>query len=160
MKTVTRLTAIPENSVITSGFGKIDYSDIYRIFKSTNNTAEEITTRLFKLPKWADWLMSIRDAIVRIFRLKTSKEILQDFPMQNFPIISQHENELVSGANDNHLDYRLSVLIDREKSFISFTTIVRFNNFLGRLYFLPVKIFHKIIVKTILKREAVYEIEK
>ena len=146
--------------MITSGFGKIDYSDIYRIFKRTNNTAEEITTRLFKLPKWADWLMSIRDAIVRVFRLKTRKEILQDFPMQNFPIISQHENELVSGANDNHLDYRLSVLIDREKSFISFTTIVRFNNFLGRLYFLPVKLFHKIIVKTILKREAVYEIEK
>jgi len=160
MKTVTRLTAIPENSVIASGFGKIDYCDIYRIFKRTNNTAEEITTRLFKLPKWANWLMSIRDAIVRIFRLKTSKEILQDFPTQNFPIISQHENEIVSGANDNHLDYRLSILIDREKSSITFSTIVHFNNFLGRLYFIPVKLFHKIIVKAILKREAVYEIEK
>ena len=160
MKIVTRLTAIPENSVITNGFGKIDYCDIYHIFKRTNNTAEEITTRLFKLPKWANWLMSIRDAIVRIFRLKTSKEILRDFPTQNFPVISQHENEIVSGANDNHLDYRLSILIDREKSSISFTTIVHFNNFFGRLYFLPVKLFHKIIVKTILKREAVYEIEK
>jgi hypothetical protein len=160
MKTVTRLTAIPENSMITSGFGKIDYCDVYRISKITNNTAEEITTRLFKLPRWANWLMSIRDAIVRIFRLKTSKEILHDFPTQNFPVISQHENEIVSGINDKHLDYRLSVLIDRDKSSISFTTIVRYNNLLGRLYFLPVRIFHKMIVKTILKREAEYEIEK
>jgi len=158
MKSVTKLTFIPENSVISNGFGRVDYCDTYCIVKKTDETAGEIAARVLKLPKWANWLMSIRDAIVRIFRLKTSKEILQEH--QGFPMIAQHENEFVSGANDNHLDYRLSILIDREKSSITFSTIVHFNNFLGRLYFIPVKLFHKIIVKAILKREAVYEIEK
>ena len=158
MKTVTRLTAIPENSVITSGFGKIDYSDTYCAVKETDETAEEIAARVLKLPKWANWLMNIRDAIVRIFRLKTSTEILQEH--QGFPIISQHENEFVSGENDKHLDYRLSILVDRENSSIYFTTIVHFNNFLGRLYFLPVKPFHKVIVKTILKREIMPSVQR
>ena len=154
MKTVTRLTAIPENSVITSGFGKIDYSDTYCAVKETDETAEEIAARVLKLPKWANCLMSIRDAIVRIFRLKTSKEILQEH--QGFPMIAQHENEFVSGENDKHLDYRLSIFVDRENSSVCFITIVHFNNFLGRLYFFPVKPFHKIIVKTLLKRETEY----
>jgi len=153
MKTVTRLTTIPENSVIASGFDKIDYCDTYRIAKTTNDTAEEIAAKIFKLPKWVNGLMFIRDSVVRILGLKTSKEIPEG-QTTIFSIIEQQENEIVLGENDKHLDFRASVLADRKNSFIYLTTIVRFNNLFGRLYFLPVKPFHKIIVKSRLK--AVY----
>jgi hypothetical protein len=150
MKTVTSLTTIPENSVIANGFGKIDYCDSYRIVKVTNNTAEEIATQIMKPAKWEKWLMGIRDSIVRIFGLKTSKDIFEGI----FPIIEQHEKEIVMGENDKHLNVRVSVLVDRENSYIYLTTIVHFNNFFGRLYFLPVKPFHKIIVKSGFKKKG------
>jgi hypothetical protein len=154
MKTVTRLTAIPENSVIAGGFDKIDYCDTYRIVKSSNDTAEEIAAKMFKPSKWVNVLMGIRDSVAGIFGLKTSKEIIEG-QSSNFPVIEQHENEIVMGENDKHLNFKVSVLVDRENSYIYLTTIVRFNNFFGRLYCLPVKPFHKIIVKSSLKRQII-----
>ena len=151
MKTVTKIETIPEKSTVANEFGKIDYFDTYRIIKATNDSIEKITDEMFKLPKWVKCLMNIRDSIVGIFGLKTSKEIQKEQTV-NFPIIAKSENEIVSGANDKHLNYRVSVLVDRENSFIYLTTLVHFNNFGGRLYFLPVKPFHKIIVKSMLKQ--------
>ena len=151
MEKVLRLVTIPENSVIATGFGKIDYCDTYRIIQATNDTTEEIALKIFKSSKWVDWLMGIRDSVVGIFGLKTSKEILEG-KTTNFPIIEQHENEIVMGENDKHLDFRASVLIDRKNSFIYLTTVVHFNNFFGRLYFIPVKPFHKMIIKSSLKK--------
>ena len=49
MKQVTRLTIIPENSVIANGFDKIDYCDTYRIVKATNDTAEEVAVKICKI---------------------------------------------------------------------------------------------------------------
>jgi len=151
MKTVTKLTTIPENSVITSGFDKIDYFDTYRVVKITNDNAEKIAAEIFKLPNWALWLMKIRDFIVGFFGLKTSKEKRVE-QATYFQTIVQNENEIVMGENDKHLDFRTSVLVDREKSFIYLITVVCFNNFLGKIYFLTIKPFHKIIVKSILNR--------
>ena len=151
MKTVTRLTAIPENSVIACGFGKIDYCDTYHIIRVTNDSAAKIAAEISKPPKWVEWLMIIRDLVAGIFRLKSSKAIREGQEI-NFPIIGQSENEIVMGENDKHLDFRVSILADRVNSFIYMITIVHFNNLLGRLYFLPVKPFHKIIVKSSLKR--------
>ena len=37
MKQVAKYTEIPKNSLITSGFDRIDYSDTYRIAKSTDD---------------------------------------------------------------------------------------------------------------------------
>jgi len=151
MKTVTGLTTIPDNSVIASDFGKIDYCDTYRVVKATNDTAKKIAAEIFKLPEWVKWLLNIRNSIAGVFGLKTGKEI-REGQTAFFQIIEQRENEMVMGENDKHLDFRASVLIDRENSIIYLTTIVRFNNIFGRLYFIPVKPFHKIIVKSCLSR--------
>jgi hypothetical protein len=148
MRTVIELTTIPENSVIGSGFDKIDYCDTFRIVKSTNDTAEEVASKIFNLPKWVNWLMSIRNSIVGIFGLSKG---LKNPQTSYFTVIEKNEDEIVMGENDKHLDFRVSVLVDRANSFIYVTTIVCYNNFWGRIYFLPVKPFHKLIVKSILK---------
>jgi len=155
MKSITRLTTIPENSVISNGFERIDYCDSYRLIKLTNDSPEKIAMEIFKMPKWVNWLMNIRNSMVRIFGLKTDKDVKEG--QIYFTVIEQNENEIVMGETDKHLDFRTSVLVDRANSFIYLTTIVHFNNFWGRLYFLPVKSFHKLIVKSTLNR---YKLKK
>ena len=156
MKTVTRQTAIPEKSIIANGFDSIDYFDTYRIVCSTSGSVEEITAQIFKrnLPKWAKWLMYIRASIVWIFGLKSGRKMMREEQSAIFPVIEQNENEIVSGINDKHLDFRVSVLIDRKNAFIYLTTIVHFNNFWGRMYFLPIKPFHNMIIKSMLRKDA------
>jgi hypothetical protein len=152
METVIKRTTIPENSVISNGFDRIDYCDAYRVVKPTDDNAEDIANEIFKLPKWAKGLMNIRNSIAGIFRLKSKKETSEE-QTTYFAVIEKSENEIVMGENDKHLNFRVSVLIDRTNSFIYLTTLVHFNNFWGRAYFFPVKPFHKIIVKSILKRQ-------
>jgi len=148
MKAIIKSNKQPCNSVISNGFGKIDYCDSFRITQSTNKSIEQITNELFKLPAWVNWLMKIRDLAVGIFGLKTEKDVKER--QQFFPVIEQNDTEIVMGENDKHLNFRVSVLIDRENSFIYVTTLVHYNNIWGKLYFLPVKPFHKIIVKSLI----------
>ena len=102
------------------------------------------------MPKWVDGLMKIRHLLVRSFGLKTAKEAEPD---KIFPVIAQTENEIVMGINDRHLNFRVSVLIDREKSYIYLTTLVQYNNRFGEAYFLLVKPFHNLIVRSVMKRQ-------
>jgi len=140
---------IPQKSVISTNFGKIDYCDSYRITKATNETIEQITENLFKLPKWVVLLMNLRNLLMKPFGLKADKNELGSY----FPIIEKAENEIVMAMNDKHLNFRISVFFDKELSSIHLSTIVHYNNMGGKLYFFPVKPFHKIIVKSMLKRE-------
>jgi hypothetical protein len=56
------------------------------------------------------------------------------------------------GEDDKHLNFRASVLKDKTNGTVSLTTVVHYNNLWGRVYFFPVKPFHKIIMKALLKR--------
>lgn len=130
------------------------------ISKKTEDSVDKITTQVFKTSQWSDMLMSLRDGIVRAFGLKTSDRGMdheaEHYPVGSiamaFDVIDRNENEIVMGANDKHLNFRVSVLKDSTTSHIYVTTIVHFNNWFGRLYFLPVKPFHRIIVKSSIKR--------
>ena len=56
--------------------------------------------------------------------------------------------------NDTHLKFRVSVMAIKKDGIttIYLTTIVKFNNRLGRIYFFIVKPFHRIIIQTLVKR--------
>jgi hypothetical protein len=147
-KIIRKLNVPPENSMISQGFGRVDYCDSYRITKATNDNSERIAMQLFKLPKWVVALLNVRNRIVKLFGLKTGTESEATI----FPVIAQNENEILMGVNDKHLNFRVSVLIDREKSYIYTTTLVHYNHNWGKIYFLFVKPFHKIIVRAMVKR--------
>lgn len=165
MKKVFKLDKIPEKSLILNGFRKIDYSDTYKIQITSNDySVDKITTNIFKTPKWVDNLMKLRGIIVKVFGLKTSDKndiIIEPYysigsKAVYFTVLDRNENEIVMAENDKHLNFRTSVMVEKDtaSSTVYLSTIVQFNNFFGRLYFLPVKPFHRIIIKSLLKKYA------
>lgn len=118
-------------------------------------------------PKWGDFLMSLRDKIVGIFGLKTSKnnpklqsqkqtEYLPGEQVGIFKLFEKSDYEYLLGENDKHLNFRVSILalpIENEgyKTELKITTAVKFNNLFGNIYFLPVKLIHKLLVRSSLK---------
>ncbi|MBN2521777.1 MAG: DUF2867 domain-containing protein [Bacteroidales bacterium] len=162
MKCIEKSNVVPEDSIILNDFGKIDYCDSYRIEKQTDDNVDAIITQLFKPRKWVDCLMKIRNSAVKLFGLKTGDNRDQKESSYYaigsraicFTVIDRNDNEIVVEEDDKHLNFRTSVLIDRKKqsSQIFLTTVVQYNNMWGRIYFVPVKPFHKLIIKSFLKR--------
>lgn len=161
MNTVIATNQIPEKSIISENFGNIHYCDSYRIVIKTNETVDSITTRIFTLPQWIKGLFKFRNLIAKKPELKTDSKTETSAPYYPigskailFPVINRNEFEIVMAENDKHLNFRTSVKIDPVDGLthVNLTTIAHFNNTLGRLYFLPVKPFHKALIKLRLKR--------
>lgn len=178
-KMVTTST-IPDNSTLRSDVNSFDYVDSYR--KSFSDEADNIDiTKIGKLfftsgPKWIDGLFAARNKVVGLFGLKTPKNTtdkqkqIDNFKCEKgeqlglFKVFDKTNNEVILGEDDKHLNFRISLLLDKfadknEQKNLTITTTVKFNNLFGRLYFLPVRPFHKLIVPTMLKK-ILKEIEK
>jgi len=140
-------------------FEQIDFADTF----STTNHEDDLETiahKVFKFtPGWIMKLMNLRNSIVAIFGLKTEaqKDARQAYEvgayMSFFKILSIEENELIMGANDSHLNFRAVVSNTGEEAYnIKVTTLVEYNNRFGRLYMTVIKLGHKMILKSLLKR--------
>lgn len=70
-----------------------------------------------------------------------------------FEVFSKTEKEVVLGENDKHLDFRFSLFLepDGQTKHFFISTVDTYNHWSGRLYFLVVKHFHRMIVPTMLK---------
>ncbi len=164
--------ASPSDSLLFGKANKYHYMDSYQgCIIDTDNSITPLTVlkAFFQTsPKWVSTLFSLRNKIVKIIGLKTSKnvknkeEIIQNLkgvPNEQiglFKIFESSSNEIVMGEDDKHLNFRVSLLLDSSSSHqelknITITTTVQFNNTFGKLYFLPVKPFHHQIVPSILK---------
>ncbi|MDD2793674.1 MAG: DUF2867 domain-containing protein [Sediminibacterium sp.] len=103
-----------------------------------------------------------------LFGLKTSGKItdrqkmLDNFKCEKgeqlglFKIFDKTADEIILGEDDKHLNFRVSLFIDKQAEKrtdinLIISTTVKFNNWFGRIYFLPVRPFHKLIVPTMLK---------
>lgn len=119
-------------------------------------------------PKWLNRLFAFRNGMVKFFGLKVPgrredrERQLQNFrcvPGERiglFKVIQRTENEVVLGEDDKHLNFRVSLLLQKNKEHsnereLSISTLVKFNNSWGKLYFIPVKPFHRLIVPAMLK---------
>lgn len=142
-----KTNAIPYNTLITRKLPKFDYWDSYMVIKNTSEPIGVIKSRVFALPVWVTDLLKLRNFLfVKPFGLNTGSH--------EIPTLFISNNEIVVGEDDKHLYFRISVLKKENHAGaeIYLTTIVKFNNRWGRLYFMLIKPFHKVIVKTLLKR--------
>jgi len=162
MKKIKTYYNIPATSLAVSCFTKADYVDSYEIKPNTQDSVDSITNKIFNTPGWSAKLLTIRDKIVAVFGLKTTAKVISNdmdfYPVGStisfFPVINRNENEIIMGIDDKHLDFRVSTLLVKngKNCSVSVTTIVKFNNTLGRMYFFIIKPFHRIIVKDSLYR--------
>lgn len=99
-------------------------------------------------PKPALYLLKFRDMLVKPLGLKTGGGFAD-------MIIEENETELVIGKQDKHLNFY--VVLECEcpsgnKQNVSISTLVNYNNGLGRIYFFVIRLFHILIVKNLVKR--------
>ena len=114
-------------------------------------------------PYWITAAMSLRDAAVRLFGVRTSGEIRSRLKTDSrdridfFPILSRSECEIVLGEDDRHLDFRLSLLLSQRpngQDDLVATTVVRCHNLLGRAYLAAIMPGHILVVRSALRRAA------
>ncbi|WP_046745794.1 DUF2867 domain-containing protein [Kordia zhangzhouensis] len=166
----TKKVSLPKESILNNS--NFEYVDSFQtIYHDPLNqiSSKDIAIAFFNgTPKWTETLFSIRNKIVSIFGLKTPNKtqdrerILHNFQCKPgeriglFKVYHTNANEVIMGEDDKHLNFRISLLKDSnadnvtEKK-LTISTTVTFNNWFGKLYFLPVKPFHKLIVPKMLK---------
>jgi hypothetical protein len=165
-------TDIPSLSLLNQNMPHYDYADSFQGDFSDKLQKIDITDigRLFfsSGPKWIEVLFSIRNKIVALFGLKTSGKIddrqkmIENFKFEKgerlglFKVYDTSIHEIILGEDDKHLNFRVSLYLDESSESKSIkklviSTTVKFNNWFGRLYFLPVRPFHSLIVPAMLK---------
>jgi hypothetical protein len=109
-------------------------------------------------PRWVETLLSLRNALVAPFGLKTSGagERAAAGMIGIFPVLSATPDRLVAGFDDHHLDFRVvvDVVTSGERQQVTATTLVRTHNWLGRSYLAIILPFHRLIVRTMLRQVA------
>lgn len=156
-------TNLPEPSLLTNI--PFDYLDSYYASVEIKDIKIETVGKLFFLsgPRWITSLLLLRDRLAGLIGLKTAtdardqKRVIEKFNCEVgdqialFRVYEKNTNEVILGENDKHLDFRVSLFLDRSNDTLTVSTHVKFNNWIGRLYFIPVMPMHKIIVPVILR---------
>jgi hypothetical protein len=169
---VKRRFPVPLHALACQAFPYMDYSDAYSVLLPS--TAPELTECYARAmfenpPRWVSLLTTLRDGIVSIFGLKTASALIKHGLAKTSPrgvqahnarlgfsVLKRTESEILVGENDRHLDFRVSFLHSQIgcNTEICVVTTVKLNNWLGRIYFLPVKPLHTIIVPAMMRRAA------
>lgn len=172
-------TEFPEKSVLYQGKKNFDYIDSFEgelTYSSRNIDISEIGKAFFTSgPKWGKKMFAFRNKVVRLLGLKTGSETEKQQMEKNFKcevgehmgifrVFDKTDHEIIIGEDDKHLDFRVSLLLDENKEHfdeksLTISTTVKFHNWLGILYFLPVRPFHKLIVPAML-RNMIVQLEK
>ena len=149
-----------------SGFYKTtDLADAFAVALPDNATGdpESLARFLFaQQPAWVPPLMSVRDAMVAGFGLKTAKHLASPAAatvprVGLFRIYETRAHEIILGEDDKHLDFRVSVLVAPGAAGggarrLVVSTVVQCHNLLGRSYLRLIAPFHRQVVQGHLRR--------
>lgn len=147
-RTHANATAASLTALLTASGVRADWIDCQRQRVSPEACADpaEWARRLFHdPPPWVVAALSLRDRVAAILGLRAASP-------ETFGILAQNEQEVVIGSNDRHLDFRASVRC--ADGAVSVITIVQIHNLLGRLYVVPVRLVHAVMVRRMLLRAA------
>jgi Protein of unknown function (DUF2867) len=159
---VIRRITPPTTSALTPLFADASFVDAYAIhLPGVVTSVDALAAIVFGEPSGMfTALMSLRDALVQPFGLKTSSRIVQAFGPQTdrlnmFRVISRRADEVIVGEDDSHLDFRGSLHCRASgdgRVEVILTTVVRCHNWLGRAYLQLVLPFHVLVVRSNLAR--------
>ena len=151
---------LPSASRLAAVYGQADFADAFSVDLPQNDThdAASLAEHIFaQQPRWIATLLSARDTLVRPFGLKRAVDLLSaDGDRLNiFRVYERHDDEIILGEDDAHLDFRLSVLIrpaaQGHPRRLILTTLVFYNRLLGRAYISLIAPFHRMVVRASLR---------
>ena len=137
------------NGGLIDNYLPADYSDS---LSKEVVTQESITPDAFfnmafnQFPAWIDWLLKLRNTIVKPLGLDTTSRFSDS-------VCEQSTNEIIWGMPDKHLDFHVSMWCGEHrdsKQELRITTVVKYNNWFGRVYFFIIRFFHRIIIRSLL----------
>lgn len=165
-----RAINIPWDSLIQEATPTSDYDDCFEISfiaRKDVNCSDVVYHSFGSFSKgWIDYLVRLRNFLVKPFDIKTSEEEKVNFdfnkPIEKgervdfFEVANTSENEVLLYGEDMHLEAYLAISIEKHKKLttIRFATTVNLRNTFGKVYLFVIKPFYKLIVKSMLKNTA------
>jgi hypothetical protein len=157
-----KAVAVPPDPRLQALLPGCSFADAYRVAAPTAPASlRELSQAVLAAPpRWAAWLMSLRNAIARRLKLKTeagAADLRGGGRIGMFPVLAESPREMLLGLDDRHLDFRIALSLDAESGGarqLTVTTLVRTKNRLGRVYLASILPFHRLIVRSMLDRAA------
>jgi Protein of unknown function (DUF2867) len=134
------------------------FSDAYSVVVEgdTLSARQAAEMMLGRQSRWVGALMALRNFLVAPFGLKTPPAIrpASAGTVGIFPVLSETPKRLVAGLNDPHLDFRFVVDVgfSGRSQRVTATTLVLTHNWLGKTYLAVILPFHRLIVRSMLRR--------
>ena len=121
MNIAVRAVALPPGASIAALYPGSNLADAYAVdlpnAQARQMDMESLARQLLgSQPGWARKLMVVRDAIVARFGIRTAKQ-MEARPGKRigiFRIFAVSDDEIIVGEDDSHLDFRISVLRQRD----------------------------------------------
>jgi hypothetical protein len=140
---------VPTSRLLTRELPRFTWSDAYAVELPAGRQAadpEEWAGAIFQDPPW--WvrlLFGVRQLLVRAVGIERGDG-------RTFAILDWREDEVLVGADQQHLDFRASVLVTPGRVVVS--TLVAVRNRRGRAYWAVVQRLHPFVVRSIMARAA------
>ena len=155
-----RKSPLPPHSILSQYTA--DYTDCFRgEFPGTERIPPEKLMAAFwtTMPGWLAFLFKLRNLLVRPFGLKTGEgpsrekleEALNNGESCGFMSVAERTaDETIVALDDKHLVAYMSIYIEGGEVFAS--TVVKYHNKLGVVYFNLIRPFHILVVKNLFKQ--------
>ncbi|MBQ4861595.1 DUF2867 domain-containing protein [Pseudoalteromonas sp. MMG013] len=150
---------VPKDDFLASKRSKHSFRDALSapVSQPSISAAKAQLNIFSRMPKWVDTLMNIRNKVVKYFGFKVAIDSSLQMEKTNLKlgdaagfmtVISVHEQEIVSFAEDKHMQFYMSVTTNGQHATVS--TLVNLKTPTGRLYMALITPFHWIIARVVI----------
>jgi Protein of unknown function (DUF2867) len=158
---------LPVSSRLRGALPHVDYLDSYTIplARPDQSMLSIYAAALGHLPAVFRHLLVVRSILVRPFGIAgvSHRDLTQAIDLQKsyaigdkigrWTLYEQGQHELITGADDKHLDFRVSVLREGRTRVVLSTAVMTHNSF-GRVYLATILPFHRYGVSQVLTNAA------
>ncbi|QLF68654.1 DUF2867 domain-containing protein [Peteryoungia desertarenae] len=135
-----------------------DWADSYAVSVSrVDLVALDVAKSMFgDVPRWVRTLLAFRNRIVSLVGLKSAElKMTGRESIGGFPLLASTGDQALLGFDDWHLDFRILISVEKisgGRQRVRVTTLVKRHNLFGRIYIFVVTPFHRLIVRSFLRR--------
>jgi hypothetical protein len=148
-RTDVAMVEVPDGSVVMESFEEIDYVDAFEIRAPKDQSVD--MGRIGRVFRAAMMPSSIDESFSAVIH---EAEFNQGDVVGTWSIYHRSHDEIITGFDRTFIDFRVSLFVEETDgdTLITATTVARYNNALGRLYFIPIRFGHMIVLGETMRR--------